>query len=524
MPWFRDFQSSLAARLRTLLMLGLVVAIVAESPLRAELGCLDVAESGWDRHGRRERAAAPGVPGEPELAAAAKRKRNAQDQDRAGKHKRNKTDAPDKRDKGKGEGKRKDKRGAATDVATADVTAAADAPLTVDSRWPTPRSSEANPNVNYGAKAQLPVDGGADPDVASYLRFNVSGLTAPVQRATLRLWVQASGGTQNGPEVRATGTSWSETGMTWNTRPAPAGGVLDDTGKLPGGTWAEYTVTSAVKGNGAVGFVLLPQTNDGAVFDAREGTKKPQLVVTVASPPSGPLRVGAYYYAWYGAGGRHWQDGYLRRVLAERQGPALGEYDSRSPTTIDRHYQWAQQYGVDFFVCSWWGAGRYEDVTIRDHLIRSPSMGTTGFAILYESIELLGLTNGVVQFDSTVEQKLIADFDYLARTYFGHPNYLQDRRQAGRVPVRHPNLPGHLRASPRQPARDHPRPVRVRAVPGRRRSGLGQRSGARTDPPVRRHHGLHHVQRSANAGVARRHEVPGRRPAAVQRVQGRSGR
>ena len=33
--------------------------------------------------------------------------------------------------------------------------------------------------------------------VASYLRFDVSGLTTPVQRATLRLWVPARGESVN---------------------------------------------------------------------------------------------------------------------------------------------------------------------------------------------------------------------------------------------------------------------------------------------------------------------------------------
>jgi hypothetical protein len=117
--------------------------------------------------------------------------------------------------------------------------------------------------------------------VASYLRFDVSGVSGTVQSATLRLWVQATGGTQDGPSVQTTGTNWSETGLTWNNRPAPSGGVLDDKGALTGGTWAEYTVTPAVTGNGQVAFVLLAQTNDGVVFDAREGANKPQLVITL---------------------------------------------------------------------------------------------------------------------------------------------------------------------------------------------------------------------------------------------------
>ena len=85
------------------------------------------------------------------------------------------------------------------------------------------------------------------------------------------------------PKCGVTGTSWSETGLTWSNRPAPTGGVLDDKGALAGSTWVEYNVTSAVTGNGAVGFVLLPQSNDGAVFDSRQGANKPQLVLNTNS-------------------------------------------------------------------------------------------------------------------------------------------------------------------------------------------------------------------------------------------------
>src|SRR3712207_3448810 len=45
--------------------------------------------------------------------------------------------------------------------------------------------SEDNPEFNYGDRTELLVNGGADPDVVSYLRFRISGVTAPVQQATL---------------------------------------------------------------------------------------------------------------------------------------------------------------------------------------------------------------------------------------------------------------------------------------------------------------------------------------------------
>jgi hypothetical protein len=151
--------------------------------------------------------------------------------------------------------------------------------------------SEDNPNFIYGARTELLVNGGTDPVVFSYLRLNVSGVSAPVQRATLRLWVRDKGGSQDGPAISATDTDWSETDLTWNTRPAAIGGVLDDTEKLASGTWAEYDVTAAVNGAGPVAFVLVAQSADGVVFHSREGEHPPQLVVLVGNTPLTPTPV-----------------------------------------------------------------------------------------------------------------------------------------------------------------------------------------------------------------------------------------
>jgi hypothetical protein len=152
----------------------------------------------------------------------------------------------------------------------------------------------AEPDANTGSMTHLLVDGGQDPQVASYLRFTVSGVTAPIERATLRLWVRENGFTQDGPDVRITGTAWTETDLTWNTRPYPAGTALDDAGPLDPDTWVEYDVTPAVSGNGLVAFVLVGQSSDGAVFVSREGDQPPQLVITLQgqsstqSPPATP--------------------------------------------------------------------------------------------------------------------------------------------------------------------------------------------------------------------------------------------
>jgi len=155
--------------------------------------------------------------------------------------------------------------------------------------------------------------------------------------------------------------------------------------------------------------------------------------VALAAPPKRPpLTVGAYYYTWYGPDGTHWDKGYARGRLEAPQRPALGEYDSRDPAVIAAHYRWAQRYGVDLFIASWWGPGGWDDVTLRDHVLPSPARGRTRVALLYESTLRLGLTDNRVLLDEAARERLLADFDYLATTYLRHPAYY---RVAGRPVV-----------------------------------------------------------------------------------------
>jgi hypothetical protein len=141
--------------------------------------------------------------------------------------------------------------------------------------------SEANPDTNYGNATYLQVDGAADPDVESFLRFSVTGVSGAIQNATLRVYVSTNA-SNDGPAVYATDTSWTESALTWKSRPARTGGALDDKGSLSKSTWAEYDVTALVKGNGAFSFVLATDTNDATTFSSRQGSQPPQLVLKVA--------------------------------------------------------------------------------------------------------------------------------------------------------------------------------------------------------------------------------------------------
>src|SRR3990172_8824159 len=139
------------------------------------------------------------------------------------------------------------------------------------------RVEEPFPNTNFG-RSFLKTDGGTDPDVESYLRFTVSGVSGAVLSARLRVF--ATTDTANGPAVYPTSNDWAELGITWNTRPAPTGGAVDDKGAIGTNTWVEYNVTSLVLGDGVYSFLLAIDNTDGIEFSSREGLQPPQLVLT----------------------------------------------------------------------------------------------------------------------------------------------------------------------------------------------------------------------------------------------------
>lgn len=144
--------------------------------------------------------------------------------------------------------------------------------------------AEATPTTNFGTLTSLTSD--TSPNTHSYLRFPVSGISGTVTRATLRLYV--TNGTPNGPLVHRVTDPWSETSVTWSTKPAPAGAALQNLGNVPVSAWLDIDVTAAVAGNGDVDFLLIPESSDGFAASSRESaTNKPTLVVTTSSGSGG---------------------------------------------------------------------------------------------------------------------------------------------------------------------------------------------------------------------------------------------
>ena len=129
--------------------------------------------------------------------------------------------------------------------------------------------------------------------------------------------------------------------------------------------------------------------------------------------PAAPL-VGVYYYPWYGGSNFHGRR-YLREKLVPVQTPELGEYNDRDAEVIRQHLEWCEYAGIGLWVSSWWGPGKMEDVTIKDHILKHPDLNEMKIALFYE-------TSGRMK-DFTDVSNVASDIKYMAENYFSHPNY-----------------------------------------------------------------------------------------------------
>jgi hypothetical protein len=146
---------------------------------------------------------------------------------------------------------------------------------------------ELHPTANNGTLDYLHVESANNRRAESYIRFTVNGVTGTVQSARLRVYATVNSST-NGPAVYMTGNTWTETGITWNNRPARTGGVIDNKGAINKNTWVEYNVAPVVTSNGTFNFVLVGDSSDEIRFSSRQGSNRPQLVITFSSSTNTP--------------------------------------------------------------------------------------------------------------------------------------------------------------------------------------------------------------------------------------------
>lgn len=137
------------------------------------------------------------------------------------------------------------------------------------------------------------------------------------------------------------------------------------------------------------------------------------------------LKIGAYYYAWWGiASNPHWDQGV-------KYTPLLGHYNSSDPTVADEQILMAKQHGIDFFTVSWIGNGnwtppdqdfRYVNENLENGLLKAPHLSNFSFCLLYETKLVLDEANKTGMNFTDI---FIKDLEYAANQYFTNPSYLR---------------------------------------------------------------------------------------------------
>jgi hypothetical protein len=140
----------------------------------------------------------------------------------------------------------------------------------------------STPTTNYGFLTTLRAD--ASPDIRSYLRFNVQGLTGSVTSATLRIHTNSA--SSIGYQIHPiSDNTWTEGGINYNNAPA-MGTSLGTSGSFSSGAWTTVNVTSYITGNGLYSFALTTTSNTALSFGSHEeSANSPQLVIQTQGGP-----------------------------------------------------------------------------------------------------------------------------------------------------------------------------------------------------------------------------------------------
>jgi hypothetical protein len=146
-------------------------------------------------------------------------------------------------------------------------------------------------SMNFGKATTLEVKSqtGADNNRIAFFRFPLTALAgATPLTATLRLYGKASAGNDMLSAYGVTDQSWTETGITWNNKPA-LGAKLSTLSIGTTAQFREWNVTAFVKAQAMAGWdnvnLGVSMDNDTAAspdtFNAREATSnQPQLIIT----------------------------------------------------------------------------------------------------------------------------------------------------------------------------------------------------------------------------------------------------
>jgi galactose oxidase-like protein/carboxypeptidase family protein/Kelch motif protein len=141
-----------------------------------------------------------------------------------------------------------------------------------------------SPTKNYGKDTEIRLRLGTPSNgttQSSYLRFAVSGLAGrAVTGAKLRVRVTDAG--PLGGILYRTGSTWTETGLTYNNAPPATGAPLYTVGAVTVGQTVDLALPAGtITADGSIDFTLMPNGSNSVYYSSREGANPPQLIVDV---------------------------------------------------------------------------------------------------------------------------------------------------------------------------------------------------------------------------------------------------
>lgn len=154
-------------------------------------------------------------------------------------------------------------------------------------------AKERFPADNFGADPQLQVSNQSGFRKYIYLQFSVSGIPAGSTGVTAQLRLRSETTASSRAvtaHVVAVSPSWTESSVTWSSKPALGANLGSDSSHTAGQD-STFDVSAHVTGNGTFGFGLdTGYTSGDTSFTSSEGGVAPQLVVTY-TPPAAPPTV-----------------------------------------------------------------------------------------------------------------------------------------------------------------------------------------------------------------------------------------
>lgn len=132
---------------------------------------------------------------------------------------------------------------------------------------------QAAATSNFGTINQMQASAQSNYQKQMFLQFNVTGIPAgaTVTDATLFLTSQTTGSGRAITAKKVTSTSWSETGVNWNTKPS-LGSTLDTVSSHTSGADSTWDVSGHVTGNGNVSIGLESAYSGDTNFHSREAS------------------------------------------------------------------------------------------------------------------------------------------------------------------------------------------------------------------------------------------------------------